>query len=115
MPHVHQPQTVDARLMSPCPACCPALHTALRDPRQFPEVYGMIRVRGGSLHFWDAPDDLRAADMDLVLEGGRMYLHGARGCFGSVPLQVHGPHCMCAYRIVCVACSVQSKSVAPQA
>lgn len=33
---------------------------------------------------------VRAADMELVFEADRMYLHGARGAFGAVPLSVTG-------------------------
>lgn len=40
------------------------------------------------LHFWDAPDDILGANMDLVFEGDRVYLHNARGHFGGVPLRV---------------------------
>ena len=37
-----------------------------------------VRCRGASLHFWDSPDDILGADMDLVFERDRMYLHGAQ-------------------------------------
>jgi hypothetical protein len=47
-------------------------------------------MRGISLHFWDAPDDIHAADMDLLFEGDRVYLHGAKGRFGAVPLTLTG-------------------------
>jgi hypothetical protein len=58
--------------------------------RQFPELHGTLRFRGLSLHFWDAPDDIHAADMDLLFEGDRVYLHGAKGRFGAVPLTLTG-------------------------
>lgn len=45
---------------------------------------------GGALHFWDSPDDIHATDMSLLFERDRMYLHGARGLYGAVPLQVTG-------------------------
>ena len=45
---------------------------------------------GAALHFWDSPDDISGADMDLVLERGRMYLLGAGGWFGGVPLALTG-------------------------
>ncbi|GIM02660.1 hypothetical protein Vretimale_7447, partial [Volvox reticuliferus] len=57
---------------------------------QFPELYGRIKCRGASLHFWDAPDDISGASMDLVLERDRMYLLGAVGRFGAVPITVTG-------------------------
>jgi hypothetical protein len=44
----------------------------------------------GDFHFWDAPDDITCANMDLIFEGDRMYLHGATGFFGAVPLDVTG-------------------------
>ncbi len=61
----------------------------------FPEVSGLVRCRGVSLHFWDAPDDIHDADMDLVFERDRVYLHGA---------QV-GVCVVCVYSVyVCVLC-----------
>ncbi|GAX75992.1 hypothetical protein CEUSTIGMA_g3435.t1 [Chlamydomonas eustigma] len=60
------------------------------DSWMFPEIYGLVRCRGASFHFWDAPDEISGADMDLVFEGDRMYLHGAQGHFGAVPLRVTG-------------------------
>lgn len=46
---------------------------------------------GIDLHFWDSPDDILGASMDLVMErSGRMYLHGAAGRFGAIPLHVAG-------------------------
>jgi hypothetical protein len=34
--------------------------------RQFPEIYGAVTCRGGQVHFWDAPDDVRDIDMQMV-------------------------------------------------
>lgn len=42
------------------------------------------------LHFWDAPDDVLAASMDLIFERDRVYLHKATGSFGAIPLSVSG-------------------------
>ena len=60
-----------------------------------PEMHGggvSPHFRAGvDLHFWDSPDDILGASMDLVLERhGRMYMHGASGRFGAVPLSVAG-------------------------
>lgn len=43
----------------------------------------MVRCKGAALHFWDAPDDILGADMDLVFERDRMYLHGAHVSVGD--------------------------------
>ena len=48
------------------------------------------RCRGADFHFWDAADDIRDADLDLVIEKDRLYLHNATGRFGSVPMTVTG-------------------------
>ncbi len=58
--------------------------------RQFPEISGRVACADVALHFWDAPDDILGADMELVFERDRVYLHGARGWFGAVPLSVTG-------------------------
>lgn len=42
------------------------------------------------LHFWDAPDDIHGARMDLLFERDRVYLHKATGHFGAIPLSVSG-------------------------
>jgi hypothetical protein len=42
------------------------------------------------LHFWDSPDDILGADMDLLFERDRVYLHKATGSFGAIPLSVSG-------------------------
>src|SRR5689334_14264813 len=47
-------------------------------------------LRAGDFHFWDAPDDITGASMDLVFERDRLYLHQAKGYFGAVPLNVSG-------------------------
>jgi hypothetical protein len=56
----------------------------------FPDITGRVACDGVDLHFWDAPDDILGASMDLVLSGGRAYLHSAAGAFGSAPLRVSG-------------------------
>ena len=52
----------------------------------FPDFGGHIRGRSLNFHFYDAPDDFADTDMDLVFEGHRMYIHGAAGHYGAVPL-----------------------------
>lgn len=47
--------------------------------------------RGGEFHFWDSPDDI-TADMDLLFERDRLYLHNAAGRFGAVPMTLTGGH-----------------------
>lgn len=42
------------------------------------------------LHFWDSPDDVLGAHMDLIFERDRVYLHKATGSFGAIPLRVSG-------------------------
>ncbi|KAF6250262.1 hypothetical protein COO60DRAFT_1706191, partial [Scenedesmus sp. NREL 46B-D3] len=42
------------------------------------------------LHFWDSPDDIQGASMDLLFERDRVYLHKATGSFGAIPLSVSG-------------------------
>jgi hypothetical protein len=49
-----------------------------------------MRCRGADFHFWDATDDILGADLDLLFEGDRLYLHNASGSFGSVPLTLTG-------------------------
>ena len=56
----------------------------------FPDFGGQIRCRGVSFHFWDGPDDFADTDVDLVFEGTRMYLHGGKGFYGSIPLKASG-------------------------
>eukprot|EP00775_Hariotina_reticulata_P008364 gene8364-8548_t len=68
------------------------LHVAANDEASwdFPAITGKVACRGVDLHFWDAPDDILAADMDLLFERDRVYLHKATGAFGSIPLSVSG-------------------------
>jgi hypothetical protein len=49
-------------------------------------------VRGSDLafHFFDAPDDFSRTQLNLLFEGDRLYLHGAHGYFGAVPLTLTG-------------------------
>ncbi|CAG9460725.1 unnamed protein product [Pedinophyceae sp. YPF-701] len=56
----------------------------------FPLLFGRVQVRGADFHFWDAPDDIVACDMDLLFEGKRLYFHNARGCYGAIPVHVTG-------------------------
>lgn len=58
------------------------------------------RCRDGSFHFWDAVDDFSDANMDLLFEGDRMYLHNASGRFGAVPLTMTGAHLLSAVTAV---------------
>ncbi len=71
-------------------ACRHAPIALLPPRRQFPELRGRVKCRDVALHFWDASDDLLGCGMELVFEGDRVYLHGARGWFGAVPLAVTG-------------------------
>ena len=57
---------------------------------RYPEFTGRVEVRGADFHFWDATDDIRGADMDLVFERDRLYLHNTTGSFGAVPMSVTG-------------------------
>jgi len=56
----------------------------------FPKFHGRVAVRDSIFHFWDAPDDIIDANMDLIFEGDRVYLHKAKGYFGAVPMKVTG-------------------------
>lgn len=56
----------------------------------FPKFHGRVSVRDSKFHFWDAPDDIIDANMDLIFEGDRVYLHKAKGYFGAVPMKVTG-------------------------
>lgn len=49
-----------------------------------------MRCTGMAMHFWDATDDLTDVNMDLLLEGERLYFHNATGRFGAVPLVLTG-------------------------
>jgi hypothetical protein len=55
-----------------------------------PEYHGRVAVRGANFHFWDATDDIIDADLDLLFEGDRLYLHKAKGKFGAVPMRLTG-------------------------
>jgi len=57
---------------------------------KFPDFYGRVAVRDATFHFWDATDDIIDADLDLLFEKDRVYLHDARGKFGAVPMRVTG-------------------------
>jgi hypothetical protein len=57
---------------------------------RFPAIRGRLRCAGGGFHFFDAPDDFSATKLDLLFEGERLYLHGAQGMFGAVPISVTG-------------------------
>lgn len=48
------------------------LHSHPHSRRQFPEIFGALNCRGGQLHFWDSPDDVRDVDMQMV--GALMYV-----------------------------------------
>ena len=56
----------------------------------FPTLDGRVRCESVGFHFHDAPDDFFNADMDLVFEGRRLYLHDAKGFYGAVPCSVSG-------------------------
>jgi len=56
----------------------------------FPQFHGRVVVRGAAFHFWDATDDILDADLDLLFESDRVYLHRAKGRFGAVPMTVTG-------------------------
>lgn len=62
-------------------------------------MHATSRCRDGEFHFWDAVDDFSEANMDLLFEGARMYLHNASGRFGAVPLSMTGAP-LCQSRIV---------------
>lgn len=56
----------------------------------FPELGGSVRARGCGFHFHDAVDDFAGVDTDLLFEGNRLYLHGAHGFYGAIPLTATG-------------------------
>lgn len=77
----------------------------------FPQFGGRVSCRGLQLHFWDAPDDLTDTNVDLLFEGDRMYLHGAKGYFGAAPIIVTGV----SSRGRCIACLARlHKCLAPR-
>lgn len=46
--------------------------------------------RGANFHFWDATDDISGANLDLLFERDRLYLHNTSGSFGAVPMTLTG-------------------------
>jgi hypothetical protein len=60
------------------------------DSWDFPELGGSVRGTGLGFHFHDAPDDFAGVDMDMLFEGRRLYLHGASGYYGAIPLTATG-------------------------
>ncbi|WIA09845.1 hypothetical protein OEZ85_010059 [Tetradesmus obliquus] len=68
------------------------LHIAAYDDASwnFPAITGKLACRDVDLHFWDSPDDITGAAMDLLFERDRVYLHKATGSFGAIPLSVSG-------------------------
>ena len=60
------------------------------DTWRFPALRGRLRVAGAGFHFFDAPDDFTDTRLDLLFEGDRLYLHGAQGLYGAVPVTVNG-------------------------
>jgi hypothetical protein len=57
---------------------------------RYPEFHGRVEVKDAQFHFWDATDDIFDADLDLVFERDRLYLHRAKGRFGAVPMTLTG-------------------------
>ena len=57
---------------------------------RFPVIKGRLRGHNLAFHFFDASDDFSATKLDLLFEGDRLYLHGAQGFFGAVPLNLTG-------------------------
>ena len=57
---------------------------------RFPVIKGRLRGHDLAFHFFDASDDFSATKLDLLFEGDRLYLHGAQGFFGAVPLNLTG-------------------------
>eukprot|EP00884_Botryococcus_braunii_P001435 jgi/Botrbrau1/11292/Bobra.0038s0058.1 len=57
---------------------------------KFPTFGGRVRCTGMAMHFWDATDDFSDVNMDLVLEGERLYFHDATGYFGAIPMVLTG-------------------------
>jgi hypothetical protein len=55
-----------------------------------PDMTLLCPCRGADFHFWDATDDITDADLDLLFERDRLYLHNARGSFGAVPMTLTG-------------------------
>lgn len=57
---------------------------------RLPFFDGRIKCRNVAFHFWDATDDFSKTNLDLLFEGHRLYLHGANGKFGAVPMSLTG-------------------------
>ena len=55
--------------------------------------------RDADFHFWDATDDITGANLDLLFERDRLYLHNASGSFGAVPMTLTGVLCLAAAAI----------------
>ena len=51
---------------------------------------GLLPCRGADFHFFDATDDICDADLDLLFERNRLYLHKTTGRFGAVPMTLSG-------------------------
>ncbi len=62
------------------------------DSWRFPIIKGRLRGNDLGFHFFDAPDDFSKTKLDLLFEGDRLYMHGAQGFFGAVPLTLTGEH-----------------------
>ncbi|KAK9862508.1 hypothetical protein WJX84_009406 [Apatococcus fuscideae] len=56
----------------------------------FPSMYGRVRCQDTAFHFWDAMDDFSQAQLELLFEDQRLYLHNSSGVFGAIPLTVTG-------------------------
>ena len=57
---------------------------------KFPKFYGKVQVRNSHFHFWDATDDIFDADLDLVFDCDKLFIHRAKGRFGAVPMTLSG-------------------------
>ena len=60
------------------------------DSWRFPVIKGRLRGNDLGFHFFDAPDDFSKTKLDLLFEGDRLYMHGAQGFFGAVPMTLTG-------------------------
>lgn len=56
----------------------------------FPSMFGRVRCQDTAFHFWDAMDDFSQAQLELLFEDQRLYLHNSSGRFGAIPLTVTG-------------------------
>ena len=56
----------------------------------FPLLSGSVAGTGLRFHIVDAPDDFAGVDAHFLLDGRRIYLHGARGMYGAIPLTATG-------------------------